>query len=497
MDSVLQQVKATSSNAIIRATAAVRAPSRPLHGTASTMSPTAVAAYPVKTPGRAGAPPPKPQTTNPPTIHDTIDTASTVVHIGDHGRVGRHSARIPDHPAAAQAITQIVSPTVIFMIQRTRTGVAAPPAVVAARSFARFLRRRLLRVRICHVLRPVSSSANGATALIAAVNERDRATDAALTTLSTVFDPLLTAQPTTACAADPACMAARIAFSQLDHATGGRTLQALRGVDELAGASPEVMSRLGRALPELRSTLGTLEGLLAQLDDRSPEQVRADLARLDSGVARLSSGLGQLAEGLRQAKVGTDTTVALTAQLTDGLRRASSYLTTMAAATFILMVLLRSILAPVLLVATVILSFTSAVGVSTLIWQHLIGIDLDWSVIPVSFMAVIAVGADYSMLFASRIREESAQNGMVRGIIRGFGSTGGVITTAGVVFAVTMFALMSGTVLNLVQIGFTVGVGLLLDIAIVRTVLVPAAMAVIGDRIWWPSRIIARPIPAR
>lgn len=218
---------------------------------------------------------------------------------------------------------------------------------------------------------------------------------------------------------------------------------------------------------------------------------------LDSGVARSSSGLGQLAEGLRQAKMGTDTTVALTAQLTDGLRRASSYLTTMAAATFILMVLLRSILAPVLLVATVILSFTSAVGVSTLIWQHLIGIDLDWSVIPVSFMAVIAVGADYSMLFASRIREESAQNGMVRGLIRGFGSTGGVITTAGVVFAVTMFALMSGTVLNLVQIGFTVGVGLLLDIAIVRTVLVPAAMAVIGDRIWWPSRITARPIPAR
>lgn len=154
----------------------------------------------------------------------------------------------------------------------------------------------------------------------------------------------------------------------------------------------------------------------------------------------------------------------------------------------ILIVLLRSILAPVLLVLTVLLSFASAVGVSGLVWQHLIGIDLDWSVVPVAFMAVIAVGADYSMLFASRIREESARGGTVRGIIRGFGSTGGVITTAGLVFAITMFALMSGTALNLVQIGFTIGVGLLLDIAIVRTVLVPAMMSVLGDRIWWPAR---------
>jgi len=104
----------------------------------------------------------------------------------------------------------------------------------------------------------------------------------------------------------------------------------------------------------------------------------------------------------------------------------------------------------------------------------------------VSFMALIAVGADYSMLFAHRIRDESS-DGMVRGIIRSFGSTGSVITTAGVVFALTMFALMSGRVINLLQIGFTVGVGLLIDITLVRTVLVPAAMALIGNRIWWPS----------
>lgn len=154
----------------------------------------------------------------------------------------------------------------------------------------------------------------------------------------------------------------------------------------------------------------------------------------------------------------------------------------------VLMLLLRSILAPVLLVAMVCLSFASAAGLSVLVWQHIVGIDLDFSVLPVAFMALIAVCADYSMLFAARIREES-RDGMVRGIIRGFGKTGSVITTAGLVFALTMFALMSGSVIQLVQIGFTIGAGLLIDITIVRNILVPATMAVIGNRIWWPSSV--------
>lgn len=153
----------------------------------------------------------------------------------------------------------------------------------------------------------------------------------------------------------------------------------------------------------------------------------------------------------------------------------------------VLIVLLRSIAAPVFMVAVVTLSFAAAAGVSVLVWQHLIGIDVDWSVFPVSFMALIAVGADYSMLFAARIRDESA-DGMRRGILRSFASTGSVITTAGVVFALTMFALMSGRVINLLQIGFTVGVGLLIDITLVRTILVPAAMSLIGERIWWPGK---------
>ncbi|MDF0529929.1 MMPL family transporter [Tsukamurella sp. 8F] len=154
----------------------------------------------------------------------------------------------------------------------------------------------------------------------------------------------------------------------------------------------------------------------------------------------------------------------------------------------VLVVLLRSLVAPALMVATVVLSFAAAAGASVLLWQHILGIDVDWSVLPISFMALVAVGADYSMLFADRIREEAAGNSTVRGVLRAFGSTGSVITTAGIVFAITMFALMSGSVINLLQIGSTIGIGLLLDIAVVRTIFVPAAMTMLGERMWWPSR---------
>jgi len=205
----------------------------------------------------------------------------------------------------------------------------------------------------------------------------------------------------------------------------------------------------------------------------------------------LAPAAEQAAHGttLADARFATTGLASLSADMRDQVWRdfAAYGLIAILGVLLVLVVLLRSIVAPVFMVAAVVLSFGAAAGISVLVWQHLIGIDLDWSVFPVSFMALIAVGADYSMLFAARIRSESG-DGLVRGIIRGFGSTGSVITTAGIVFALTMFALMSGRVINLLQIGFTVGVGLLIDITLVRTILVPAAMSLIGDRIWWPSR---------
>lgn len=153
----------------------------------------------------------------------------------------------------------------------------------------------------------------------------------------------------------------------------------------------------------------------------------------------------------------------------------------------VLVALLRSIVAPLYLLASVILSYSAAMGLSVLVWQHLLGVDLEWSVQAITFVILVAVGADYNMLLMSRIREESRDGGRI-GIARAMTATGGVITTAGIIFAASMFALVSGSVDTLAQIGFTIGAGLLLDTFVVRTLVVPAAAALLGRWNWWPSR---------
>lgn len=210
---------------------------------------------------------------------------------------------------------------------------------------------------------------------------------------------------------------------------------------------------------------------------------------LPAPAAIVAAAYGSLqGSTLSRAEVTSTGLASVTGDLIDQTERDFTMFAVVASlAIFIILVfLLRSLVAPVVLVATVILSFASAAGISVLVWQHLVGINLHWSVLPVTFMCLVAIGADYSMLFASRVREASTR-GTVQGILRAFGTTGKVITTAGIVFAVTMFALMSGSVVLLAQTGFTVGVGLLIDIAIVRTVLVPSVLFLLGKRAWWPS----------
>ncbi|WP_216213478.1 MMPL/RND family transporter [Amycolatopsis aidingensis] len=151
----------------------------------------------------------------------------------------------------------------------------------------------------------------------------------------------------------------------------------------------------------------------------------------------------------------------------------------------ILFLLLRSVIAPLYLMVSVVLSYASAIGLSVAVWQHLLGQDLHWSVPPISFIALVAVGADYNLLLISRIRDESAR-GTRSGVIRAVGATGGVITSAGVIFAASMFAMMTGNVTTLAQIGFTIGAGLLIDTFVVRTLTVPATAALLGEANWWP-----------
>lgn len=165
---------------------------------------------------------------------------------------------------------------------------------------------------------------------------------------------------------------------------------------------------------------------------------------------------------------------------------------TLALIFLIVALLLRSPVAGIVVVGTVALSYAAALGASVLIWQHLLGQDLHWAVAPISFIALVAVGADYNLLLAMRIREES-HAGLGTGIIRAFGATGGVVTTAGIVFGITMFALASSSVLSIAQIGTTVGFGLLLDTLIVRTFVLPTLVALLGRWFWWPAQIARQP----
>ncbi|WP_051088061.1 RND family transporter [Mycobacterium sp. 155] len=152
-----------------------------------------------------------------------------------------------------------------------------------------------------------------------------------------------------------------------------------------------------------------------------------------------------------------------------------------------LMLLLRSIVAPLYLVGSVVISYFAAMGISVLVFQYLLHQPLHWSVPPLAFVVLVAVGADYNMLLVSRLRDESLRS--VRyGVIRTLGSTGGVITAAGLIFAASMAGLLFSSIGVVVQGGFVIGVGILLDTFVVRTITVPAIATLVGQANFWPSR---------
>ncbi|QIS18921.1 RND family transporter [Nocardia terpenica] len=151
----------------------------------------------------------------------------------------------------------------------------------------------------------------------------------------------------------------------------------------------------------------------------------------------------------------------------------------------IILLVLRSLVSAIAVIGTVALSYVSALGLSVFIWQHIVGNPLHWSVAPVSFIFLVAVGADYNLLLVARFKEE-IKAGINTGIIRSMANTGGVVTTAGLVFGLTMFATLVSYAHNIAQIGTTVGLGLFLDTLIVRSFVIPAIAALTGRWFWWP-----------
>jgi RND superfamily putative drug exporter len=152
----------------------------------------------------------------------------------------------------------------------------------------------------------------------------------------------------------------------------------------------------------------------------------------------------------------------------------------------ILVLLLRAIVAPLHLIASVVVSYLSALGLGVIAFQIIGGEPLSWSVPGMAFIVLVAVGADYNMLLISRVRDESPHS-VTDGVIKTVASTGGVITSAGLIFSASMFGLLFGSITGMVQSGFIIGVGLLVDTFLVRTVTVPALAVLIGRANWWPT----------
>jgi putative drug exporter of the RND superfamily len=205
------------------------------------------------------------------------------------------------------------------------------------------------------------------------------------------------------------------------------------------------------------------------------EQIRGELANAPPGATAIAGD-------------GTATRVDYRDAARDDQRRIVPLVLAVILVTLI--VLLRALVAPIYLLLTVIASFFAAIGISVLAFDVIFGYE---SVDPVyglfSFIFLVALGVDYNIFLMSAVREDAAEHGTRRAILRAIRTTGPVITSAGLILAGTFAVLTTLPLLILFQIGFTVAIGVLIDTFIVRTVTVPAIAWLLGDASWWPSRV--------
>jgi RND superfamily putative drug exporter len=162
----------------------------------------------------------------------------------------------------------------------------------------------------------------------------------------------------------------------------------------------------------------------------------------------------------------------------------------------IMLILTRSVVAAAVIVGTVLLSLGTSFGLSVLIWQYILGMQLHWMIIAMSVIILLAVGSDYNLLLVSRFKEE-IHAGLKTGIIRSMAGTGAVVTSAGLVFAFTMMSMVVSDLRVVGQVGTTIGLGLLFDTLVIRSFMTPSIAALLGRWFWWPQSVRTRPPPAR
>ena len=160
---------------------------------------------------------------------------------------------------------------------------------------------------------------------------------------------------------------------------------------------------------------------------------------------------------------------------------------------FIIMVIItRSFVAALVIVGTVLLSLGASFGLSVLVWQNFLGIQIHYAVLVMSVILLLAVGSDYNLLLVARMKEELGA-GIKTGIIRAMGGTGKVVTNAGLVFAFTMGSMLVSDLQSIGQVGTTISLGLLFDTLVVRAFMTPSIAALLGRWFWWPQQVRPRP----
>jgi RND superfamily putative drug exporter len=197
---------------------------------------------------------------------------------------------------------------------------------------------------------------------------------------------------------------------------------------------------------------------------------------------------------LENAKIYLTGTAAIAKDIVDGSRY-DLLIAAVAALCLIFIIMLimtRSFIAALVIVGTVALSLGASFGLSVLVWQYLLGIQIHWVVLAMSVIVLLAVGSDYNLLLVSRMQEEIGA-GIKTGIIRAMGGTGKVVTSAGLVFAFTMMSMVVSDLTIISQIGTTIGLGLLFDTLIVRAFMTPSVAALLGRWFWWPRQVRPRP----
>ena len=273
-----------------------------------------------------------------------------------------------------------------------------------------------------------------------------------------------------------------------------KALEADRGVDSVVAASKESPSGsvpVGKnkvaagPFAAFKPTVSDGDVMLrATLKDVPDSQAAEDtVIRLREAVKKVDS----------DAQVGGSTATSYDTTQTSISDRNKIVPTILAAIMVILMLLLRSLVAPLLLIASTALSFAATLGVSAILFNNILGLPgADASVPLYAFVFLVALGIDYNIFLMTRVREETLKFGTREGTVRGLAVTGGVITSAGMVLASTFAALSVIPILFLLQLAFIVAFGVLLDTFVVRSLLVPALVIDTGRWSWWPSKLSRR-----